>query len=143
MKTQVLIATIIGAVVAFLGGWVIWGILTMDYYMNNMSELYVNLISRDEPILWMIFLGQLPFTFLLAYVFDRMNVKSFVEGLKTGVIIFALIFAGVDLMFQATADFFANYQLMAVDIVLNGVFGGLIGGVIGWWLGRGETTSSA
>jgi len=143
MKTQVLIATLIGAIVAFFAGWVIWGMLTMDYYNSNLSELYVSMISREKPILWMIFVAQIVWALLLAYLFDQMNIKNFIDGMKCGAIIFFLIISGFDIMFHASSDFFSNYTIIIVDILLNTVFGGIIGGVIGWWLGRSKETAAS
>jgi membrane protein YqaA with SNARE-associated domain len=143
MKTQVLVATLIGAIVAFFAGYIIWGMLTMDYYNSNISELYVNEISREEPILWMIFVSQIIWALLLAYLFDQMNIRNFMDGMKCGAIIFFLIMAGFDIMFHATSDFFGNHTIIIVDILLNTVFGGIIGGIIGWWLGRGKEASAS
>ncbi len=141
MKTQVLVATLIGAVVAFLAGWVLWGMLTMDYYESNMNELFVNEISRPEPILWMIFVAQIFWSLMLAYLFDQMNIRDFKEGAKCGAMICILMFLGMNLMLQAQSEMFTNYTIIAVDVLLNAVFGAVVGGVIGWWLGRGQAAA--
>jgi hypothetical protein len=141
MKSNLLLATIVGAIAAFLLGWLIWGVLTMDYYNANMGETYV-LLQKNPPEIWMIFVAQVLFAFLLAFIFDKTGTNNFVDGMKMGALIFFLISAGFDIMFHATVDVFKSHTVIIVDIVLNVVMGGIIGGIIGQLMGRGAGQSA-
>ena len=141
MKQNVIIATIIGAIVSFLLGWLVWGVLTMDYYNSNMSPTFTSL-QKNPPVLWIIFIAQIVWSFLIAYSIDRSGATGFMAGLKTGAIIFLLVETGFVLMFHATMDIYANHTIMVFDIILNTIFGGIVGGVVGWWLGRSAQPSA-
>lgn len=135
MRSNLLLATIVGAVASFLLGWLVWGVLTMDYYNENMGETYV-LLQKNPPEIWMIFVAQVFFAFLLAYIFDRSGINTFMDGMKMGALIFFLISAGFDIMFHATVDVFKSHTVIIVDIILNVIMGAIIGGIIGQLMGR-------
>ncbi len=137
MKSNLLLATIVGAVVSFLLGWLLWGYLMMDYFNANMGETYV-LLQKNPPEIWMIFVAQVLFAFLLAYIFDRTGTNNFMDGLKMGALIFFLISAGFDVMLHATVDVFKSHTAIIVDILMNVFMGAIIGGIIGQLMGRGK-----
>ena len=79
MNTKLLLAALIGAIVAFFLGWLVWGILLMDYY-NAYTTQYEGLM-RNPPVLWALFLSQLAWTFMFAYIFDKWaNITTFKSG---------------------------------------------------------------
>lgn len=135
MKQQVIIASAIGAVASFLLGWLLWGVLTMDYFNSNLSPVYVGL-QKDPAVLWMIFASQVIWSFLLATLIERTGSVGIIGGLKTGAFIFFMVESAYVAMTHATLDIYANHTVMVADIALNAVFGALVGGIIGWWLGR-------
>lgn len=135
MKQQVIIATAIGAVASFLLGWLLWGVLTMDYFNSNLSPVYVGL-QKNPAVLWMIFVSQVIWSFLLATLIDRTGSAGVPGGIKTGAFIFFMVESAYIAMTHATLDIYANHTVMVADIALNTVFGALVGGIIGWWLGR-------
>ena len=137
MTTKTILAALIGAVVSFLLGWVVFGILMHDFYADN-AVSYTGLMRGPDTRLWGIFLAQLAWSALLAYVFDRWaNYRTFGSGFKGGFIIFFLAVAGFDIMSWSQMNIYP-YHVILVDILANAVFGGIVGGVVAMVLGTGR-----
>jgi len=138
MNTKVLLAGLAGGIVAFLLGWVIFGMLLMGYYEANMIH-YDGLIKGEgEMHLGLMFLSNLMLSMMLAYVFSRMGVNDLKGGLIAGAIIGFLVYLSVDLGFMAMMNMFANHTMVVVDVLANTVWAALIGAVVGLMLGRGK-----
>lgn len=139
MSTKMLLAALVGGVVAFFLGWLVFGMLLQSYYEAN-SVHYEGLYrGEDEMRLYGIFLSNLCWAGLLAYIFDKWaNIRSFGPGFMGGAIVFALTTAGFDLMMWSTMNM-GPYKMYIVDVLVQAVFGGIIGGVVGFVLGRGKT----
>lgn len=136
MSTKVILAGIAGAVVAFLLGWLLWGVLAMDFMMANTTH-YEGLM-KEMPNLFLIFLSNLIWGLFVAYVFDRWaSISTFTGGMVGGLIIALPISLMFDLYFLAGMNLY-NVQAVVVDVLLNTVVGVVIGGVIGWVLGTGK-----
>ena len=141
MDKKFIIATITGAIVFFLLGWLIHGMMLMDYYSNN-STTYEGLI-RNPPLLIGLFLGGLCWAALLAYIFTRFaNVNTFSRGFTIALIIGLLATASHNL-FIYSSMYLYKASLMAVDIVVNALMHGIIGGVMGWAIGMTDRTKTA
>jgi hypothetical protein len=140
MSTKSIIAAIVGAIVAFLAGWVIWGMLLMDFYQAHTTQ-YEGLYK--EPMnLAGIFVSQLAWGFLLAYLLEKMSVNTFAGGFLHGAIIFFLITLAFDVFMYSSMNLM-DTTIIAVDVIVNAIFGGIIGGVIAMMLGRGKTVVAA
>lgn len=139
MNTKTLVGGLIGGVVAFLLGWLIFGILLMKFYQSNMVS-YAGLL-KDPPEMWAIAVANLAFGIFMAYVLNLGNINSVSKGFTTGLIVGLLTQAGFDLLLHGQMNLY-NTQLLVIDIVASGVFSGVIAAVIGWWFGRGAKTAS-
>lgn len=140
MNTKVLLATLAAGIAGFLFGWLLFGILLMDFYAAN-TIVYEGLM-RNPPDLIMIFISNLLTAFLLAFIFNRWaNIRNAVEGAQAGFIILGLVAASVDLFLYATMNLH-NAWIMAVDIVANAAFGAFIGAVVALVLGSGKKVVS-
>jgi hypothetical protein len=141
MNTKVLIATIVGAVAAFLFGWIVFGLLLDDFYKSN-TPVYEGLM-KNPPNLILIFLSNLVNAFLLAYIFNRWaGIRTAGEGAQAGFIIFAITSLAFDLMMYATMNMLTPL-VMVVDVVGSGAFGAVIGAVVALVLGSGKKVASA
>jgi len=86
MSTRAILAGIAGAVFAFFLGWLIFGILLMDYYTANTTS-YPGLM-KEMPNLVLIFLSQLIMGLLFAFIFERWaGIKTFGRGIVGGIIL--------------------------------------------------------
>ena len=141
MNTKVLLATLAGAIAAFLFGWLVFGILLADFYAAN-TPVYEGLM-KNPPNLLMIFCSNLITAFLLAFIFNRWaGIKSPGEGAQAGLIIVVLTGLSLDLIMYATMNLLSP-RVIVVDLISNGAFGGLIGAVVGYVLGTGKKAVSA
>ncbi|MFN0033134.1 MAG: hypothetical protein ACKVOR_13320 [Flavobacteriales bacterium] len=141
MNMRIIVAALIGSVVSFFLGWVVFGMLLDPYYQSNMVKYNGLVRGMDDMRLHGIYLAQLCWCGLIAYVFGVLgNVKSFMKGAIAGGIIFGLAFAGVDLMMWSGMNLF-GFKMVVIDALANGIFGGLISGVIALILGWGGNKS--
>jgi hypothetical protein len=133
-----ILATVVGTVVAFFGGWIIYGMLGEGLMADHMD----NSLSRGEEnmIWWAMIVGNLLVAYFFAYVYDHWNggVKGFVPGLKIGVIIGLILGFGMGLMYYSRSTIYLDVTGVVIDTVLNAVWMGLIGGSVGFMYGRGE-----
>ncbi len=138
MNTKVLVAALVGAVVAFLLGWVIFGMALMGYYEANMVHYEGLMKGEGEMNLILMFCSNFVFSLLLAYAANRMGVVDLQGGLITGAIMGFLFFLSVDLGFLAMMNYFTSTTVVLVDVLANTVWAACIGAAIGFMLGRGK-----
>jgi len=138
MNTKTIIAAVVGAIASFFLGWVIWGMLLMDYFKTNTVQYEGMMLPDTEMKLWAIFVSNLCSSFLFAWLFSRMNVRTLADGAKTGAIINILLAASIVMMYHSMMNWYSNATIMIVDVLVNGFFGAVIGGIIALMLGRGE-----
>lgn len=134
MNTKTLLGGILTAVIAFLLGWVIFGILLMDYYSANMTT-YSGLL-KNPPEMWAIAVANLTWGLLLAYIFNLSGIKSVAKGFTAAFVINLLMILGFDLMMEAQFNLYSE-KLLVIDVIVNALFGGILGAFLGWWMGRG------
>jgi hypothetical protein len=133
MNTKTLLGALIAGVVSFLLGWLIFGILLMDFYSANMVQ-YTGLM-KNPPEFLIIAIANIVYGLLLAWIFSIANINTVSKGFSAGIIIGLLMVLGFDLFLYAQMNLY-NAKIIAIDVVLNGVMGGVVGAVLGWWFGR-------
>ena len=133
MSTRAILAGIAGAVFAFFLGWLIFGILLMDYYTANTTS-YPGLM-KEMPNLVLIFLSQLIMGLLFSFVFERWaGFRTIGRGIVGGIILGLPIMLSFDLFFLAGMNLFGP-TLIVVDVLANAFVTALMGGLIGFILG--------
>lgn len=137
MNSKTVVAAIIGGIASFLAGWLIFGILLMDFSSNNMVH-YDGLIK--EPVeMWAIASGSLIHGILLAYLLNLGGVNSARGGSIVGGITFLLMSLGVDMMMYAQMNLI-NLPMIAADVIGTSLLGVAAGAAEGWWFGRRTKT---
>jgi hypothetical protein len=134
MNTKTIIAAIAGAITTFLLGWLIYGILLMDF-METHTIKYEGLMI-NPPRLGVLFASHLIFSLMLAYVFNTWaNARTFSSGFTNGLIISGLITLSIDLGYYAFMNLMDTTGL-AVDVIVSTLIWSIAGGVIGLVLGK-------
>lgn len=143
MNTKTIIAAVVGSVAAFLLGWVIWGMLLMDYFEANTVQYEGLMLPESDMRLWAIYISNLANAFLFAWLFDKMKITTLMGGVQTGAIIGALYAISIDMMFFSMMNWYIGTTVIIVDILVNAAFSGIIGGIIAMMLGRGGAKAAA
>ena len=134
MNVRVLVAALAGAVAMFLLGWLIFGVVLMSYMKAHTVE-YAGLL-KDPPDMIPLFLANLAWAWLIAFVFDSWaGIKSFGAGLKGGALIMLPLIIGIDLQFWSFMNLYKGFAPLVVDVVAGTVMGALTGGVIALVIG--------
>ncbi|MBK9480609.1 MAG: DUF1761 family protein [Bacteroidetes bacterium] len=136
--TKFLIASLVGAIVFFFAGWLIYGILLSDIMAKAMTP-EANALNKTEPNLVVMFVSNLMYGLLYAYIFERWaKITTFMGGATAGTLIAVLIAAAFDLQFVAMTNMINDITFVFIDIACNAVIGAMVGGVIGLTLGYGR-----
>jgi len=135
MNTKTLLGALIAGVISFLLGWLIFGILLMDYYTANMVQ-YSGLL-KNPPEIWAIAIANLAWALLIAWVFSMSGINTVSRGISTGFILGFLMTLGFNSFLYAQFNLY-NTKILAIDTVLSGVMGGINGAILGWWFGRSK-----
>lgn len=136
MNSKLLVAGLVSGVAGFLLGWLVYGMLLMDF-MAAHTTVYEGLM-KEPPVYMGIFVSNLCWGLLYAYIFQKWaNISDFSSGFSAGLIITALIVISMD-VFQYSFMNFGDATMYAVDIVVSTLMGGLMAGVAGMVLGKGR-----
>ncbi|HNU89301.1 MAG TPA: hypothetical protein PKJ94_13455 [Ferruginibacter sp.] len=126
---------IVGGILFFLLGWLIYGMLLMDF-MNNHTGAAGN-VSRSEPDFLYLAIGNLAMGFLLAYIFVKSNVNSMAGGFITGAVLGLLMSVGYDCMIYGTTTVISK-TAMAADVAVSTVMTAIAGAVVAMVMGMGK-----
>lgn len=133
--TKLLLGTVVGAITLFLLGWVVYGMMLMDFMAANAGT--ATGVNKPEPELLHIFIGNLftglYFTIILG---NWAKVTSIGEGLKVGLIVGVLSAAGLDFVMYATTNMM-NMTALCVDILAWTAMAGITCAVITATISRG------
>jgi len=137
MNARVLLAAVGGAVSNFLVGWVVYGMLLMDYMKANTVQ-YAGLM-KEPPDLGTMFISGLFWALTYSYIFHRWaGIKDFKSGMMAGMVISILYGLAIDLQFLAMMNLYVGYTVILVDVAASTVMGSIMGGVVGLILGMGN-----
>jgi hypothetical protein len=140
MNTKLILATLAGGILYFLLGWLIYGVLLMDFSMANTTQ-YAGLM-KEMPDLLVLFLGNLSFALLMAWIFQKWaNISSAGSGFSAGLFIGFLFAVTVDFMFYSMMNLY-SITMVIVDIITTSVMSAIIGACIAWVLGFKSRTIS-
>jgi hypothetical protein len=131
------LAGILGGIVYFLLGWLVYGMLLMDYMEEN-AGLALG-VNRVDMLLWSIGLGSLLYGFFLSYIFSCVGqVKTAAAGAKSGAWVGFFVAGAIDFTKYGTTNI-TTLNAVAVDILAATVMASITGAVVAWVLGAGST----
>jgi len=133
MNSKTLLIGFAGGIIIFLMGFLIYGILLMDYFGSSMSSLPG--LLKEPMEIWAIGTGNILWGILLAYFLNKVKIESGIQGAIHGASLFFLFALGANLVL------FGQYNLMPissafVDALCMALLGGVSGTLIGWLLNR-------
>lgn len=135
------VAAIVGAVVLYVGGYVIVTGWFGSFYAANAGS--ATGVTREPQILWAMLLGSLAYASLITYVIGRAAGPTSVrEGARTGATVGFLVWLTVNMIFFGST----NMNTVTIAIVaplLELVRGGIVGAVIGGILAGKAGSSTA
>ncbi len=130
------IGTLVGGVVMFLLGYLIFATVFANFYAANEVEG----VARDAPIYWAQVLGTFGLAALVTLALGWSGASSIGEAFKIGAIVGFLVWFGVDFILYGVRNV-SNLTLTIVDPLLEIVRTGLSAAIIAAVLAR--TTGSA
>ena len=138
MNMKILRGTVFGGIAFFLLGFLVWGVLLMDFSMENYSqEIYR---PNDEMIWWAMIVSNLVLSMLLSLMLNWAGAKNWMDGLKLGAL-FGLLYAlSIDLGMYSMTTMLLTLTAIVVDALAYVVVAGLTGLVIVLTWGRDKTT---
>jgi hypothetical protein len=139
MNTKTLIIGIAGGIVVFLTGFLIYGILMMEYFVNNTKSFPG--FNKDPMEIWAIATGNIIWGILLAYVFNLGRIKSGSIGALHGAILFFLFSLGTNIVMYGQNNLY-SLPLSIVDALCMAILGCIGGAMTAWLLGKISTETS-
>ena len=137
-----LTATVVGGIVLFVVGYLIWGLALMGFFEAQSIAPEGALKTMDEFSLAHIFVANLVYAALLTLTVGVWGGKrGFRGGFQGGLLVGLLVTVSMAFMFLATMHFMTVTGHL-VDVIASGVWAGIGGGVIGLILARGETSGA-
>mgnify|MGYP001348898535 CR=1 FL=1 len=135
MLARLLAASVAGGVTFFVLGLVIYGLILEERVMRPNMNAFPGLMN-EEPVWLPLILANVVSALLLAFIFEKWaSIRTFVGGMKGGVIVLFLISLNFQLMFLAFMNLSKNYIPNVADVIGSTVMGAISGGVIGQVLG--------
>lgn len=130
-----ILATVVGGLVLFLSGWLLYGVLFMDFFSNNAGSATGVMKPNEEMDMIYLFLGNIFQAYLLVYIFGKWaNISTFMGGLTNGIILALILGYGYSLVGFGTSNIYSLTAAL-VDPLVMAIMYGIAGGAIGWVLG--------
>lgn len=132
MSTKAIVGGLIGGIVYFLIGWLVYGVLMKD----QMSAIPCMRTPETMSMMWILF-GNLISGLLMGYLLSRMTGANSLKGGATAGLFIGLLFsAGYDCIMFGTTTMMDSPTGILMDVIMSGVMSAIVGAVVGWWLGR-------
>ncbi|MCC6816553.1 MAG: hypothetical protein IT267_09090 [Saprospiraceae bacterium] len=130
-------ATLLGAVINFLAGWLLYAVVFKSAMESGMSDAAkAIMLPEDQQKIPMYFVSGLCFSLMLAYVFERWaGIRTWMTGAIAGGIIAALISLNYDFGFIASTSLYNGYGMLFMNAIGSLIMGAVTGAAIGWMLG--------
>jgi len=134
---KILRGTIFGGIFYFLLGWLVYGILLMDYFMASTNQCANK--PDGEMIWWAIIVSNLLAALLLTLILNWSKARGVIDGLIKGAIFGALFTAIIDLSFWSMTTMYSSLVTILVETAVSAVVFALMGMVIVLTWGKEKT----
>jgi len=131
-----LMGTVAGGVAYFILGYLIYGLLLMNFMSNNAGTAENVMRAETDMVWWALIVGNLGMGALFSYIFLKWaDVKGFAGGFQAAAVVGFFMSIAFDMINYGTTNIM-NMTGALVDIVAFTVMAGLGGGVIAMVVGK-------
>lgn len=124
---------IVGGILFFFLGWLLYGILLTDFMKNNPGV--VSGYNKETPDMLYLVIGNLLSGLLMAYIFVKANINTLMGGLMLAAVVGFLIAASYDCTIYATTGLFSK-KMMLADVLAATAMSAVAGAVVGLLMGK-------
>jgi len=128
MNMKILRGTLFGGIVYFLIGWLVYGILLMDFMSANMNQCAAR--PAGDMLWWAIIVSNLSATLLLTLILKWSGAKGIPDGLKTGALFGFLFALTIDMSSWSMTTMYNNFGVLVADIAISTLVLAIVGMVI-------------
>lgn len=125
---KILRGTIFGGITFFLLGWLVYGILLMDFMAANSNNCAARL--DNEMIWWAMVVSNLVLALFVTVVLKWSGAKSVPDGMKIGAVVGFLTGLSTDLSYYSMTTMISNLTALFVDVLVYSIMLGVVGIVI-------------
>jgi ABC-type molybdate transport system permease subunit len=127
---KILVGGIVGGIVFFFLGWLIYGILLAGYMAANGNTCIMR--PMEQMIWWALIISNLVWGFLLAIIFSWSNTTGWMAGAKKAAIFTLLLGLAIDLGYYSMSTMYSNMMAVFVDILTSVAMTTIGGAIIAW-----------
>ena len=139
---KILMGGIAGGIAFFLLGWLIYGVLLMDFMTAHPGTATGVHRAPDQMVWWALIAGNFAFGFLLACIFSMFaNMNNWMDGAKAGAIIGFLNSMAYDFTSYGVTNLYSRTAIGA-DIIATVVMCAIAGAVIATAMNMGKKASA-
>jgi len=138
MNMKILRGTVFGGISYFLLGWLVYGILLMDFMSANMDQCAAR--PDGAMVWWAIIVSTLAAALLLSLILKWSQAAGIADGLKTGAIFGCLFAVVVDFSTWSMTTMYNNIGPMLADIAVSTALYAIVGMVIVLTWGKGKVS---
>ena len=122
---KILRGTLFGGIVYFLIGWLVYGILLMDFFSANMNQCAAR--PAGDMIWWAIIVSNFSAALLLTLILKWSGAKGILDGLKTGALFGFLFALTIDLSSWSMTTMYSKFGVLVADVAVSTVVLGILG----------------
>jgi hypothetical protein len=130
---KIVFGGIAGGVAFFFLGWLIYGILLMNYMTANTNQCMAK--SMEQMVWWSLILSNFAWGFVLSVIFGWSNTTGWKAGAVRGAIFGLLTSLALDLGFLSMTTMYSNHGAMLADIISTTVMVAIGGAIIAQVMG--------
>lgn len=129
MNKQTIIGTLVGGVMFFILGALIYGMLLMSFMEENTNA---SLWRAPEDMIWgAMILSNFIWAYFLTMVFNWSATTGFPQGMQRGLLLGLVSGLAIDLGLYSNSTYFNSLTPALVDVIAVSVMTAITGGVLG------------
>lgn len=134
---KILRGTVFGGIFYFLLGWLVYGILLMNWFTTHSNQCLNK--PQGEMVWWAMIISTLLSALFLTLILDWSRAGRVPDGLIKGAIFGALFTAVYDFSFWSMTTMYSSFIPIIVNIAVSAIVFGLTGIVIVLTWGKNKT----